>query len=289
MAIGFFTLLDDIAVLADDVATATKVATKNTAGILGDDIAVSAEKATGFDHKRELKIIWEIIKGSLKNKLIILPLAFLLSYVAPFLITYILIGGAFYLLYEGVEAIEEFIHKRLDKSGKEKHKDDMLSSTEDNIVDIEKKNIKSAIVTDFILSIEIVIIALNSVINEPILVRVVVTSIVALIATFGVYGIVAAIVRMDDVGLWFISKGYNRIGKVLIYSMLKIIKVLAVVGTIAMILVGGEILMHNVEFIHHIFHGGMLNSILVGTIGGIVAVVIVKVVSKLYNFSIKGN
>ena len=287
MASGIFLLLDDIAILADDIAIATKIATKKTVGILGDDIAVSAQKATGFDQKRELIIIWSIIKGSLKNKLIILPLAFLLSIFASFLIPYILICGAFYLLYEGVEKIEEYVHH---KFSKERHDDDkpILNTTKEDVLEVEKEKIKSAILTDFILSIEIIIIALSSVMDKSLTMQIFAVSLVALFATFGVYGLVAAIVRIDNVGFWLISKEYIKSGDFLISLMPKIIKVLTIVGTIAMVLVGGEILIHNIEFLHHIFNANILNSLLVGFMGGVVALISVKVIFKVsgcFNFS----
>jgi len=279
MASGIFLLLDDIAILADDVAIATKIATKKTAGILGDDIAVSAKNATGFEQKRELIIIWAIIKGSLRNKLIFLPLAFLLSIFAAFLIPYILIAGAFYLLYEGVEKIEEYLHH---KFSKDEHSDDsskeILKTTPEDVLEVEKAKIKSAIFTDFILSVEIIIIALSAVIDKSLTMQIFAVSFVALFATFGVYGLVAAIVRIDNVGFWLISKEHIRSGNFLISLMPKIIKFLTVVGTLAMVLVGGEILIHNVEFIHHIFHATIINSLFVGFLGGVLALGVVKTI-----------
>jgi predicted DNA repair protein MutK len=281
MATGFFAVLDDIAILADDVSIATKIATQKTVGILGDDLAVNAEKATGFEQKRELQVIWAITKGSLLNKTIILPLAFLLSAFASWVIPYVLIFGGLYLLYEGAEKIIEYLMKH--KSEDEETKQELLNSTNENILDIEKKKIKSAIVTDFILSIEIVIIALGAVINEPFLTQVISTTFVAILATLGVYGIVAIIVRMDNVGLFLIDKNYPKSGNFLIQAMPKVINILSVVGTIAMILVGGSILAHNIHPIHNLFIHSLpdiLNELIVGTIGGIVVFAIMSVVHK---------
>jgi len=273
MASGFFLLLDDIAVLADDVAVATKIATKHTVGILGDDIAVSAQKTTNFSQERELQVIWQIIKGSLKNKLIILPFAFLLSLFASFLIPYILIAGAFYLLFEGMEKIEEYIsHKFLHKNSS--HKEDDNNQTEES-------KIKSAIFTDFILSIEIIIIALSSVVDQTLNMQIFAVTIVAIPATFGVYGLVAAIVRIDNVGFWLIDKHYIKSGNFLISLMPKIIEVLTVVGTIAMLLVGGEILIHNISFIYHLFETTILNGLIVGSIGGIIILSLIKFINKV--------
>jgi len=203
MASGIFALLDDIALLADDVAIATKITAQKTAGILGDDLALSAKNATGFSQQRELKVIWSIIKGSVKNKIVILPIAFLLSAFAPFIIPYILILGGLYLLYEGIEKIEEFFHKK-----KELNEDEIkvINSTPEDILEVENKKIKSAIFTDFILSIEIIMIALGTVLDKPLVIQIASTTFVALVATFGVYGLVAMIVRMDNVGFWLIDK-----------------------------------------------------------------------------------
>lgn len=276
MASGIFLLLDDIAMLADDVAVASKVATKKTAAILGDDLAVNAQKATGFEQSRELAVIWAITKGSLKNKVIILPVAFVLSAVAPALITVILVLGAFFLLYEGVEKIEEWLFH------KEHHEDkeELLHSTPETILEIEKEKIKSAVLTDFILSVEIVVIALAAVAERSFGVQVASVVIVALVATFGVYGFVAMIVRMDNVGFWLIDKEHEKSGQFLIDAMPKLIKTLAFVGTFAMILVGGGILAHKVEFLHHYFLDGVpavVNELLLGVVMGAVVLAVVKV------------
>lgn len=281
MASGIFALLDDIVLLADDVAVSTKIATQKTSAILGDDLAVNAEKATGFDQHRELKVIWAITKGSLLNKAIILPLAFLLSAFAPELIPYILIIGGMYLLYEGVEKIEEYFHK---KEGETEHEKELLDSTDENILEIERQKIKSAVTTDFILSVEIVILALGTVLDKPFMIQIVSTTFVALVATFGVYGLVALIVRMDNVGFLLIEKGKVAAGNFLVSLMPKVIKVLAVVGTIAMLLVGGGILSHHVDFIHHMMVESVpaiINELVVGLIVGAVIVAVVKIASAL--------
>jgi hypothetical protein len=279
MASGIFLLLDDIAMLADDVAVASKIATQKTAAILGDDLAVNAQKATGFDQSRELAIIWAITKGSLKNKAIILPIAFVLTAVAPSLIIYILMLGALYLLYEGTEKIEEYLfHKKHEEKNEE-----LLHSTKETILEIEKQKIKSAVFTDFILSIEIVVIALSSVAGKPFMIQVSSTVIVALIATFGVYGLVAMIVRMDNVGFWLLDKNYTKSGNSLISAMPKLIKTLTVVGTVAMILVGGGILAHHVEFFHHYFIDGVpaiINDLVIGLIIGVVVLLAVKIFKR---------
>jgi predicted DNA repair protein MutK len=285
MASGIFALLDDITMLADDVAAASKIATQKTAGILGDDLAVNSEKATGFDQNRELKVLWAITKGSLKNKVIILPMAFLLSFFIPWIIPYILILGGLYLLYEGVEKIEEYFHKKHFYTPDEK----VLKASSENILDIEKDKIKAAIFTDLILSIEIIMIALGTVLDEPLAIQILATTFVAIVATFGVYGLVAMIVRIDNVGFWLIDRRHVKSGNFLVSLMPQIIKVLSIIGTIAMILVGGGILSHNVKIIHHYFLGFLptiLNEFLVGIIFGIIVLVIVKIFSKL-KFSVQ--
>jgi len=282
MASGMFALLDDIAILADDIALSTKVATQKTAAILGDDLAVNAEKATGFKQERELKVIWEITKGSLKNKAIILPIAFVLSAFAPWLITIILILGGLFLLYEGSEKIEEYFTKK----NNVEHEKVLKDSTVENIVDIEKAKIKSAVFTDFILSIEIIVLALTTVLDKPLITQIISTTIVAIIATIGVYGIVALIVRIDNLGFWFIKKQKVKIGNFFIALMPKLINILSIVGTFAMILVGGGILSHNIEFIHHLFIESIpsiFNELFIGVIIGFIVLFVVHKFQSLKN------
>ena len=208
MASGFFALLDDIAVLLDDVAAMSKIATKKTAGILGDDLAVNAEKASGFASTRELPILWSITKGSFLNKLIILPIAFLLSAFLPSTIIPILLIGGVYLAYEGAEKIHEYFFPHSHNAHKS---EELVEMTEEEIIDYEKARIKSAIIVDFILSLEIIIIALSTVVEETLTIQIIVVSIVALLATLGVYGIVALIVRMDDFGYKLIKLNKNKV------------------------------------------------------------------------------
>ncbi|RAJ91096.1 hypothetical protein LX87_05313 [Larkinella arboricola] len=255
MASGFFALLDDIAALMDDMALATKVATRKTAGILGDDLAVNAEKATGFLAERELPILWAITKGSLINKLIIVPIALLLNGFFPAAITFILLLGGCYLAYEGAEKIiEYFLHKA--------HKNNQQVSVESReqkpAVDAEKAKVKSAITTDFILSIEIVIIALGTVAAEDTLIQIATVSAVAFLATVGVYGLVALIVRMDDAGYKLIKRSNSNgwlasLGRGLVGALPVVIRILNVVGTLALLLVAGGIFVHNIEYLHHLF------------------------------------
>lgn len=278
MASGFFAVLDDIAVLMDDVAVAAKIATKKTAGILGDDLAVNAEKATGFLSTREIPVLWAITKGSLVNKVIIVPIAILLNLFFPIAIKAILILGGFYLAYEGMEKIiEYFFHRH-----KPAHQEAKAVIRED--VGAEKSKIKSAIVTDFILSVEIVIIALGTVLEEDLAMQVMTVSIVALLATIGVYGIVALIVRMDDLGYKLIKRSnekgfFNMLGQLLVKSLPIIIKALSVIGTIALILVSGGIFSHNIYFLHNLLPGisTIIKEFALGSVAGLLAVAIVSV------------
>lgn len=282
MASGFFAILDDIAALMDDVAVATKVATQKTAGILGDDLAVNAEKATGFLSSREIPVLWAITKGSLLNKLIIVPIALLLNAFLPAAIKIILILGGLYLAYEGVEKIIEYLFHR-SKKGHEVVKEKMQDDRE-----AEAVKVKSAIATDFILSVEIVIIALGSVVEETLTTQIATVSAVAILATIGVYGIVALIVRMDDAGYKLMKysgdKGLlAKLGSLLVKSLPVIIRLLSVVGTIALLLVSGGIFVHNIEYFHHVFPQIQVTfkELAFGLIAGLGVVLIMEGVKKI--------
>lgn len=286
MASGFFAILDDIASLMDDVAMTTKLATKKTAGILGDDLAVNAEKATGFLSSRELPVLWAITKGSFLNKLIILPIIFLLNWLFPFAIKIILVIGGLYLAYEGVEKIiEYFFHKNEHQTDHEEALDVM-----DDPIAVEKSKVKAAITTDFILSLEIVIIALSSALDKPLLQQIVIVTLVSIIATVGVYGIVALIVRMDDAGYKLQKKSKREkgflfsLGQMLINLLPWVIKILGVVGTIALILVAGGIFLHNIDYVHHIAADlptpGIINEFATGILGGLLAVLAMTIIKK---------
>jgi predicted DNA repair protein MutK len=280
MASGFFAILDDIAALMDDVAVASKMATKQTAGILGDDLAVNAEKATGFVSSREIPVLWAITKGSFLNKLIIIPIALLLNTFFPIAIKFILILGGIYLAYEGVEKIYEFLFHK-------KNTNESTSIQVDNVD--EKAKIKSAITTDFILSVEIIIIALGSVLDKPFIVQVFTVSVVAIIATIGVYGIVALIVRMDDAGYKLIKKSEEgsvlaSIGKGLVNLLPIIIKLLSIIGTLALLLVSGGIFDHNLPYFHHLIPelNVMLKQFAIGLVIGTIALIFVMVIKQLF-------
>ncbi|GGF51722.1 DUF808 domain-containing protein [Echinicola rosea] len=285
MASGFFAILDDIATLMDDVASMTKIATRKTAGILGDDLAVNAEKAAGFTSSREIPVLWAISKGSFVNKLIILPIAFLLSSFLPWAVTVILLIGGIYLAYEGAEKVYHFFVPH-HHSKKEAIKE---TRTKEEILQVEKERIKSAIVTDFILSVEIVIIALGAVTGEPLLNQIIIVTFIAILATVGVYGIVALIVRMDETGYKIMAKSKKKsglmfnIGKGLVNALPIVIKALGIIGTLALLLVAGGIFTHNIEYLHHIVPAvpSMVKDFVIGLIVGFIALLIFNGVKKL--------
>ena len=243
MATGFFALLDDIAMLMDDVAVASKTAMVETAGILGDDLAVNAEQAVGFESSRELPVLWSIGKGSMLNKAIIVPLAFLFHSLIPSALDVVLLCGAGFLAYEGAEKVWHKIHSGRASSHAEKSK---LS---------EAQKIRSALLVDVVLSVEIVLLALASVADEPIAVQVPVVVVLALLATVGVYGLVAVIVRMDDMGLALMKRPqrlWHALGRGMVAALPWLIKAIGVLGTVALLLVAGDMIIHHVQMVHHL-------------------------------------
>lgn len=285
MASGLFALLDDVATLMDDVAVMSKVAAKKTAGILGDDLAVNAEKASGFVSDRELPVLWAITKGSLLNKVIILPIAFLLSAFMPVAVIVILVVGGLYLAYEGAEKIYEYFvphpHETSEKLDE--------NITEEQILAMEKQKIKSAITTDFILSVEIVIIAMSTVVEKPLTTQIAVVSLIALIATVGVYGIVAIVVRMDEFGYKLIALNEetdsfsDKVGILLVNALPHLIRVIGFIGTIALLLVSGGIFVHNIDFFHHLLPTwpDMVKELLVGLGVGAVVLLLVSMIKRI--------
>ena len=270
MPSGIFALLDDVAMLMDDVAVMTKVAGKKTAGILGDDLAVNAEKATGFAASRELPVLWAITKGSFLNKLVILPLAFALSAFAPWVIEPILIAGGLFLAYEGVEKV---IHVTFHRE---------TTQTSSKLRPPEKERIRSAILVDFILSVEIVVIALGEVMEAALTVQIAAVSLIALLATVGVYGVVALLVRMDDAGLSLMRRSSafaQNLGRILVAALPVVIKVLSFLGTAALLLVSGGIFHHHIPGLHHVLPSwpGWTIDALLGVVFGLVVWALVRV------------
>lgn len=253
-------LLDDIATLLDDVSVMTKVAAKKTAGVLGDDLALNAQQVSGVGAERELPVVWAVAKGSALNKLILVPSALAISAFLPWLITPLLMLGGLFLCFEGVEKIaHQFLHETEEEGEERKAK---LRALQDKSVDIaafEKKKIRGAIRTDMILSAEIIVIALGTVKDADFISQVMVVATIAVVMTVGVYGLVAAIVKLDDLGLYLLKSsvqgglaGVRRgLGRGILIVAPYLMKGLSVAGTIAMFLVGGGILMHGIPVLHH--------------------------------------
>ena len=262
MAAGsLLALLDDIATMLDDVAVMTKVAAKKTAGVLGDDLALNAQQVTGVDASREIPVVWAVAKGSFINKLILVPAALAISYFIPWLITPLLMIGGAYLCFEGFEKIA---HKLLHSKHEDKaHKNELAQAVADPKVDLvalEKDKIKGAIRTDFILSAEIIVIALGTVATATFSEQVAVVSLIALVMTVGVYGLVAGIVKLDDLGLYmmmrkgksFFKQVVRKVGTWLLNLTPYLMRTLSILGTAAMFLVGGSIIGHGIPALHHL-------------------------------------
>ena len=292
MAGGFFALLDDVASLLDDVAAMTKVATKKTAGVLGDDLALNANQLTGIQASRELPIIWAVSKGSLLNKALIVPAAFLLSAFLPAAVPLVLMIGGAYLCYEGVEKI---LHRLLHHGEAEA----AVGADNRDPAQVEQEKIRAAIRTDFILSLEIIVIALASFVGEPLLTQILGLSAVALILTAAVYGVVALIVKMDDLGLYW-AGCHNRLlqwaGRALLWFAPKLLKALSVAGTAAMFIVGGHLWVENIAALHHLAQhwthglGGFAAwwvdaafSVGIGSVVGLLLYAATAVLSKIRN------
>ncbi|GAA5140898.1 DUF808 domain-containing protein [Thalassotalea piscium] len=254
-------LIDDIATLLDDIAVLSKVAAKKTAGVLGDDLALNAEQVSGVKAARELPVVWAVAKGSFLNKLILVPAALLISAFAPALITILLVIGGLFLCYEGFEKVShKYLHAKEELELEHQERIKAYADESINLVNLEKNKIKGAIRTDFILSAEIVVIVLGTVQMAPFSTQVAVLSALAIAITVGVYGLVAAIVKLDDVGLYLLRKSVSgrfnaiqrSIGRGLLIFAPMLMKTLAIVGTIAMFLVGGGILTHSFSGLHHL-------------------------------------
>ncbi|WP_105199272.1 MULTISPECIES: DUF808 domain-containing protein [unclassified Pseudoalteromonas] len=267
---SLLTLLDDITALLDDIATMSKVATKKTAGVLGDDLALNAQQVSGVNADRELPVVWAVAKGSMLNKAILVPAALLISAFIPWLITPLLMLGGLFLCFEGAEKLAH---------GKEEQPEHPALA-EPLTPEAEKEKIKGAIRTDFILSAEIIVISLGTVATASFIHQVSVLSIIAVVMTVGVYGLVAGIVKLDDAGLYLLQRGVaaksaisRAMGRFLLTLAPWLMKALAVLGTIAMFLVGGGILVHGIAPLHHLIgHWGEL----AGQYGGVVEALVVN-------------
>lgn len=270
-------LIDDITLLLDDVSAMSKIAAKKTAGVLGDDLALNAQQVAGIRAERELPVVWGVAKGSFKNKLILVPAALGLSAFAPWSITPILMVGGAYLCYEGFEKIA---HPFLASREEEEHQHQLIEAFHNPEIDLEvfeKEKIQGAVRTDFILSAEIIAIALGTVADKDIMTQTIVVSGIAIAITIGVYGIVAAIVKMDDVGLHLLQnapKGqrgilHRNVGQGLLSFAPKLMKILTVVGTAAMFLVGGSILLHGLPNAHHLVETAVQTAESIPAIGNV--------------------
>ena len=290
-------LIDDIASVLDDVALMTKVAAKKTAGVLGDDLALNAQQVSGVRAERELPVVWAVGVGSLKNKVILVPAALAISAFIPWAVTPLLMIGGLYLCFEGVEKLaHRWLHGADD--GEAEHAGELAALADENVdlVAFEADKIKGAIRTDFVLSAEIIVIALGTVADKPFALQVAVLSGIGLIMTVGVYGIVAGIVKMDDLGVYLLQKPgalARGIGRGLLLAAPKLMKSLGVIGTAAMFMVGGGILTHGIPTVNHAIAqaaeasgvaGGVVAlalDVLFGIAGGTLALLGVKAIDKL--------
>ena len=275
-------LIDDIATLLDDVAVMTKVATKKTAGVLGDDLALNANQVAGVKPDRELPVVWAVAKGSLLNKAILVPGALLISFVAPWAILPLMMLGGLYLCFEGAEKLaHRFLHPPAEANREHAALIDALADESVDLVAFERDKIKGAIRTDFILSAEIIVITLGTVADAAFNRQVGVLVAIAILMTVGVYGLVAAIVKLDDLGLHLsqrTSAAARAIGRAIIASAPYLMRTLSIAGTAAMFLVGGGILAHGIPGLHHALEGAVAglpaNGLLIAAAQGVVGIVL---------------
>lgn len=289
MAGSLLILLDDIALVLDDVAVMTKLAAKKTAGVLGDDLALNAQQVTGVRAERELPVVWAVAKGSLVNKLILVPSALLMSVMLPWLMTPLLMIGGLFLCFEGAEKVlHPWIHHP-------DPKDHLVANAKEDVdlVAFEQQKIRGAIRTDFILSAEIVVISLGAMTQTGLLTKTLSLSLIALLMTVGVYGFVALIVKMDDVGLRLMtgSPSQRQLGGWLLAFAPWLMKFLSIAGTLAMFLVGGGILVHGVGALHHYVHdvshltgvfASLTTSVLNGVIGFVLGALVVGILGLFH-------
>jgi predicted DNA repair protein MutK len=300
-------LIDDIASILDDVAAMSKVAAKKTAGVLGDDLALNAQQVSGVNADRELPVVWAVARGSMKNKAILVPAALAISAFAPWAITPLLMIGGAFLCFEGFEKLaHKYLHSKTEDDAHHAELAAAVADPEVDLVAMEKDKIKGAVRTDFILSAEIIVIALGTVAQAPFSQQVAVLVAIALVMTVGVYGIVAGIVKMDDAGLWLSQRAgegkaaLRSFGRFLLAAAPKLMKFLSVAGTLAMFMVGGGILTHGIPGAHDIIHhaaeavhgvpavGGVLAAVtptlldaIAGVIAGAIVLALVTVAGKL--------
>jgi predicted DNA repair protein MutK len=304
-AAGLLAVLDDIATVLDDVAILTKVAAKKTAGVLGDDLALNAQQVAGVRASRELPVVWAVAKGSLVNKAILVPAALVVSSVAPWAVTPLLMVGGGYLCFEGVEKLlHKFLHDPAEERDDHAKRLATVADGSADLVEVEKEKIKGAVRTDFILSAEIVAIALGTVADAPFVTRLTVLTGLGVLMTAGVYGLVAGIVKLDDLGSYLIEKGRasgssgglsQTVGAAILRVAPLLMKLLSIAGTAAMFLVGGGILTHGIPGLHDWVHHQAerfdsvpllptllqtLGDVFVGVVVGALALLLVAVVKR---------
>ena len=297
MASSLLALLDDISTVLDDVALLTKLSAKKTAGVLGDDLALNAQQVSGVTSNRELPVVWAVAKGSLLNKAILVPAALLLSVFAPWAVTPLLMFGGAFLCFEGVEKLA---HKWLHGGGDDAHDAElarMLTDPSVDVMQLERDKVKGAVRTDFVLSAEIIAITLGAVAAATLPVRIAVLVGIALIMTVGVYGFVALIVKLDDLGLHLQTRasGVARgIGRAILAAAPWLMKALSVAGTLAMFLVGGGIIAHGVPALHHAsaafaavagalaWLAPLLFDLLLGVLVGVLALLLVTAIKRVW-------
>lgn len=294
---SLLTLLDDIATLLDDISVMGKLAAKKTAGVLGDDLSLNAQQVTGVRANRELPVVWGVAKGSLINKVILVPLALLISAFIPWAITPLLMLGGAFLCFEGVEKVVHTLQARKHKEDPQVRQQRLEAMANQDPMAFERDKVKGAVRTDFILSAEIVAITLGIVAEAPLLNQILILSGIALLVTVGVYGLVGIIVKLDDMGYWLAEKSSalaQWTGKALLAIAPRLMKVLSIVGTLAMFLVGGGIVVHGLTPLHHAIENlaqgqnGVIASLLptaanlvLGFIIGAIVLAVVKAIAAL--------
>ena len=298
-ASSLLALIDDIATVLDDVAVLSKVAAKKTAGVLGDDLALNAQQVAGVKAEREIPVVWAVAKGSFVNKAILVPAALLISAFAPWLVVPLLMIGGAFLCYEGFEKLaHKFLHAKAEDEAQHRRLTEALADPQVDLVAFEKDKIKGAVRTDFILSAEIIAITLGTVASAPFGTQVMVLTGMAIVMTIGVYGFVAGIVKLDDAGLWLSrrgSGGAQALGRGILAAAPWLMKALSVLGTAAMFLVGGGILVHGIRPLHHAIDAiaqpvggfgalivGVLGDAVVGIFAGALVLAAVTVGKKLF-------
>jgi uncharacterized protein len=283
-------LLDDITTMLDDVSVMSQVAAKKTAGVLGDDLALNAQQVTGIAAKRELPVVWAVARGSLLNKLILVPAALLISAFIPWLIVPLLMLGGAFLCYEGFEKVWHSLHAKKQDADHQKTVPPVIQQPQGDLLALEKERVKGAVRTDFILSAEIIVISLGVVAEAALTQRILVLSVIAVLMTIGVYGLVAFIVKMDDIGLWLMQRQgqsllpqFNRkLGWGMVSVVPYLMRLLSVLGTAAMFLVGGGIIAHGIPVVHHwITSTGHWEIVLNGLFGVLVGAICVAIITPI--------